>query len=96
MIRCTTSLLGLVQLSAPAAICQTAGTLRDAGKEVIDPGLGEPDFDTPALTAAIRAKFIRDNVLDFSDERKAAERRYRLCGLLAGGGESRHGSGKCV
>ncbi|QFG37346.1 aspartate aminotransferase [Paracoccus pantotrophus] len=89
----TTEYLKSVCPSASATISLRAKKLRASGKDVIDLGLGEPDFDTPphiieaamqaardgqtrypptsgtaALKSAIRAKFARDNALEFSDE----------------------------
>ena len=40
--------LRTVKASASATISQTAAIIRTAGKDVIDLGLGEPDFDTPS------------------------------------------------
>ncbi|MDG1472659.1 MAG: pyridoxal phosphate-dependent aminotransferase [Ascidiaceihabitans sp.] len=40
--------LDVVQPSASAAVSQNAKALKAAGHDVIDLGLGEPDFDTPA------------------------------------------------
>lgn len=42
------SRLSVVQPSASAAVSQQAKALKAAGRDVIDLGLGEPDFDTPA------------------------------------------------
>ena len=42
------SRLSVVQPSASAAVSQKAKALKAAGQDVIDLGLGEPDFDTPA------------------------------------------------
>jgi len=43
----TASRLAQVQPSASAAVSQQAKALKKAGYDVIDLGLGEPDFDTP-------------------------------------------------
>ncbi|WP_146347191.1 pyridoxal phosphate-dependent aminotransferase [Phaeobacter marinintestinus] len=53
----TASQLSKVQPSASAAISQKARAMRAAGEDVIDLGLGEPDFDTPPhiVEAAHRA-----------------------------------------
>ena len=40
--------LQLVQPSASVAVSQQARALRAQGKDIIDLGIGEPDFDTPA------------------------------------------------
>ena len=40
--------LQLVQPSASVAVSQQARALRAEGKDIIDLGIGEPDFDTPA------------------------------------------------
>jgi aspartate aminotransferase len=40
--------LSAVLPSASAGVSQLAGQLRAAGRDIIDLGLGEPDFDTPA------------------------------------------------
>ena len=40
--------LQLVQPSASVAVSQLARKLREQGKDIIDLGIGEPDFDTPA------------------------------------------------
>ena len=42
------SRLSVVQPSASAAVSQNAKAMKAAGHDVIDLGLGEPDFDTPA------------------------------------------------
>ncbi len=49
--------LSAVLPSASAGVSQLAGELRAAGRDIIDLGLGEPDFDTPAhiIEAAHRA-----------------------------------------
>ena len=49
--------LGAVQPSASMAVSDAAKALKAAGEDVIDLGLGEPDFDTPApiVEAAYRA-----------------------------------------
>ncbi len=45
--RYTSSRLDPIKTSASAAVSQTAKALKAAGHDVIDLGLGEPDFDTP-------------------------------------------------
>ncbi len=84
------SRLSRIKPSATIAVAARARALRAEGRDVIDLGLGEPDFDTPDfvkdgaieairdgqtkytatdgtkdLKEAIRAKFKRDNNLDY-------------------------------
>jgi len=47
-MRYLSSRLDPVKPSASAAVSQAAKEARDRGEDVIDLGLGEPDFDTPA------------------------------------------------
>jgi len=56
-IQYASSRLAPVKPSASAAVSQNAKALKKAGHDVIDLGLGEPDFDTPAhiVDAAYRA-----------------------------------------
>ena len=42
------SRLAAVRLSSSARVSKAAKAARAAGEDVIDLGLGEPDFDTPA------------------------------------------------
>ena len=85
--------LGRIKPSATLAVAAKSKELKDAGRDVIGLGAGEPDFDTPdfikdaakaamdagdtkytnvdgtpAVKAAIIAKFKRDNDLDYKPE----------------------------
>ncbi|WP_086934412.1 pyridoxal phosphate-dependent aminotransferase [Agarilytica rhodophyticola] len=71
------SRLAPVQPSASAAVSQKAKALKAAGHDVIDLGLGEPDFDTPthiieAAYAAAKAGQTRYPPTDGTAELKAA------------------------
>lgn len=71
------SRLAPVQPSASAAVSQSAKALKAAGHDVIDLGLGEPDFDTPvhiveAAHAAAQAGQTRYPPTDGTPELKAA------------------------
>lgn len=52
--------LGAVKASASATISAEAKRMAAEGQDVIDLGLGEPDFDTPAhIVEAARRQAIR-------------------------------------
>ena len=66
-----------VKASPTLAVAEKASQMRAAGKDVINLGVGEPDFDTPehikeAAIAALRAGFTKYTPVDGTSELKAA------------------------
>ena len=66
-----------VKASPTLVVAEKASQLRAAGKDVINLGVGEPDFDTPeyikdAAIAALRAGFTKYTAVDGIPELKAA------------------------
>lgn len=66
-----------VKASPTLVVAEKAGQMRAAGKDVINLGVGEPDFDTPdyikeAAIAALRAGFTKYTAVDGTPELKAA------------------------
>ncbi len=66
-----------VKASPTLVVAEKASQMRAAGKDVINLGVGEPDFDTPeyikeAAIAALRAGFTKYTAVDGTPELKAA------------------------
>lgn len=66
-----------VKASPTLAVAEKATQMRAAGKDVINLGVGEPDFDTPeyikeAAIAALRSGFTKYTAVDGTPELKAA------------------------
>jgi aspartate aminotransferase len=66
-----------VKASPTLVVAEKAAQMRAAGKDVINLGVGEPDFDTPdyikeAAIAALRAGFTKYTAVDGTPELKAA------------------------
>lgn len=66
-----------VKASPTLVVAEKAGQMRAAGKDVINLGVGEPDFDTPdyikeAAIAALREGFTKYTAVDGTPELKAA------------------------
>ena len=66
-----------VKASPTLVVAEKAAKMRAAGKDVINLGVGEPDFDTPdyikeATIAALRAGFTKYTAVDGIPELKAA------------------------
>nr|MBX2825311.1 aminotransferase class I/II-fold pyridoxal phosphate-dependent enzyme [Gammaproteobacteria bacterium] len=60
--------LAAVKPSASMAVSGQAKAMKARGIDVIDLGVGEPDFDTPhhIIEAAVQQKFKRENALDYA------------------------------
>lgn len=66
-----------VKASPTLVVAEKAGQMRAAGQDVINLGVGEPDFDTPdyikeAAIAALREGFTKYTAVDGTPELKAA------------------------
>jgi aspartate aminotransferase len=71
--------MGRVMPSATSAVLNLAAELREAGRDIISLGAGEPDFDTPdhikeAAIAAIREGETKYTAIDGTSQLKAAIR----------------------
>ncbi len=72
-----------LEMSPTIAVSQEAQRLRAEGKEVIDFGAGEPDFDTPEAAQEAAVQAIRDNLSHYTATaglaplREAVAERYR-------------------
>jgi len=72
--------MGRVMPSATSAVLGLAAELREAGRDIVSLGAGEPDFDTPehikeAGIAAITAGITKYTAIDGTSELKAAIQR---------------------
>lgn len=72
-----------LEMSPTVAVSQEAQRLRAEGREVIDFGAGEPDFDTPRAAQEAAVQAIRDNLSHYTATaglaalREAVAERYR-------------------
>jgi aspartate aminotransferase len=72
--------MGRVMPSATSAVLGLAAELREAGRDIVSLGAGEPDFDTPehikeAGIAAVNAGLTKYTAIDGTSELKAAIQR---------------------
>ena len=67
------SRLSAVQPSASASVSATANALKSAGHSVVDLGLGEPDFDTPAHIIEAAYQAARDGKTRYTPTGGTAE-----------------------
>lgn len=80
--------LNRVRVSGTVRLSQAARALREAGREIIDLGEGEPDFDTPqhiieaAFEAARKGETRYTNVAGTTRLREAAAARFKRCNQL--------------
>jgi len=77
-----------LEMSPTVAVSQEAQRLRAEGREVIDFGAGEPDFDTPRAAQEAAVQAIRDNLSHYTPtaglaplRAALAERYRRRCGV---------------
>ena len=82
--------MGRVMPSATNAVLALAAELREAGRDIVSLGAGEPDFDTPdhikeAGIEAIRAGMTKYTAIDGTSQLKAAiQRKFVRDNDLAG------------
>lgn len=83
MIEYAAKRLGAVQPSASMAVSHQAKLLRAQGHQVIDLGVGEPDFDTPAHIVEAAAQAGRDGKTRYTPTNGAADLREAVAAKFA-------------
>ena len=71
--------LNRVRVSGTVRLSQAARELRAAGREIIDLGEGEPDFDTPQLITEAAFEAARNGATRYTDVAGTAELRQAIC-----------------
>ena len=79
----TSQRLAQVKPSASVAVSQQARELRAEGKDIIDLGIGEPDFDTPAHIIEAAHQAALDGKTRYTPMAGTEELKQAVCNKLA-------------
>jgi aspartate aminotransferase len=88
--------IGAIEISATARVAAAADQLRRQGVEVVDLGVGEPDFPTPENVKQAGIRAIEQNFTRYTSTGGIPELKAAICARHAADFGTRYASEECI